>query len=737
MVSGNNYKRGNFNYSAKKAHPTTQRNMYPSAVLMKTDLKPLNTARPINTAHPKNTVYSARPMSHFSKSAQSTVKRPYQTRTTLTKNYFSQKVNNAKVKVYTARPKAVNTARPNLAVVNAIRENLANAVKASACWTLRNLMEDMLPLGEKPNEGKLLVKELLKLLADKSQVLLKVLRKNNMYSVDMKNILPKESLTCLFANATLDESIVQNRVISEFCEKKGIKKEFNVARTLQQNGVAERRILRRIRRMRVRMRMMRERESQGLDDEGQGLDDEGQGLEDEGQGLEDEGPGMEEEEEATPEGQQQAVLVVDTAMSEPLVLKYGETKCYALESTKEIAPYTYRPRQALVSPSSPVVPSPIASPVATLAATILVEEDQFLEVGAQLDLYRSILYDHTQRLDALPHTLFEGYNRDLRELQRYRFRSLEWEQERATVTFSAIWRPILDLERENQDLRSQLDEERHERLELIDRVARIEKRQEFRGDENPLSFPRGTSKNGLLDPLEGRSEVEMETGNDKFDEGIRYFDGFVDVEINVKRCRVLISPDNKILYACFSGDELDNVVEEEDGNDLLLRLIILQNKKYGDQTEVIFSINALHVFKYGYYKKSEDVGGIIPSLESSEELKEVLPDEAEEKVVAPSQFKECSGTEDIDGKRKVVIVKVLTLFSITMARIPICNTPILINIAAKANLGYNPKRYWEILLKEILGDTTQRDIGRYYPKRYWEILPKEILGDTTQRDIGR
>ncbi|GJV22138.1 hypothetical protein Tco_1371158 [Tanacetum coccineum] len=60
---------------------------------------------------------------------------------------------------------------------------------------------------------------------------------------------------------------------------------------------------------------------------------------------------------------------------------------------------------------------------------------------------------------------------------------------------------------------------------------------------------------------------------------------------------------------------------------------------------------------------------------------------------------------------------------------------------------YYPKRYWEILpkeilgdttqrdIEEILGDTTQRDIGRYYPKRYWEILPKEILGDTTQRDI--
>ncbi|GKB04723.1 hypothetical protein Tco_0832918 [Tanacetum coccineum] len=110
------------------------------------------------------------------------------------------------------RPKAVNTVRPNSAVVNAMRAN-----------------QDMLPLGEEPREGKLLVKELLKLmcdkknsvlftdtgcfvlspdfkLADESQVLLKVPRKNNMYSVDMKNIVPKESLTCLVAKATLDES---------------------------------------------------------------------------------------------------------------------------------------------------------------------------------------------------------------------------------------------------------------------------------------------------------------------------------------------------------------------------------------------------------------------------------------------------------------------------------------------------------------------------------------------------
>nr|GEU40152.1 hypothetical protein [Tanacetum cinerariifolium] len=45
-------------------------------------------------------------------------------------------------------------------------------------------------------------------LIDESQVLLKVPRSNNMYSVDMKNIVPKEILTCLVAKATLDESML-------------------------------------------------------------------------------------------------------------------------------------------------------------------------------------------------------------------------------------------------------------------------------------------------------------------------------------------------------------------------------------------------------------------------------------------------------------------------------------------------------------------------------------------------
>ncbi|GJX90111.1 hypothetical protein Tco_0343437, partial [Tanacetum coccineum] len=39
-----------------------------------------------------------------------------------------------------------------------------------------------------------------------------------------------------------------------------------------------------------------------------------------------------------------------------------------------------------------------------------------------------------------------------------------------------------------------------------------------------------------------------------------------------------------------------------------------------------------------------------------------------------------------------------------------------------------PKTYWELLPKEILGATIQRDTESYYPKRYWELLPKERLG---------
>ncbi|GJS21242.1 ribonuclease H-like domain-containing protein [Tanacetum coccineum] len=271
VAFGSNYTRVNYNYSAQKAHPSAQRNMVPRAVLMKNGIRTLNTARLVNIAHPKTIVYSARPMSCFSKSAQSTVKRLFYTRTSLTKKDLSQKVNTAKGNFYTARPKAVNTATPNTAVVNAVRENQGHPQQEdqgyvdSGCSrhmtgkmsylsdfkefdggyvTFRGgakggriTVKGPLKTGKLDFEDVYFVKELqFNLfsvsqmcdkknsvlftntgcfvlspnfnLTDESQVLLKVPRKNNMYSVDIKNIVPKESLTCLVAKATLDESML-------------------------------------------------------------------------------------------------------------------------------------------------------------------------------------------------------------------------------------------------------------------------------------------------------------------------------------------------------------------------------------------------------------------------------------------------------------------------------------------------------------------------------------------------
>nr|GEX55985.1 hypothetical protein [Tanacetum cinerariifolium] len=189
---------------------------------------------------------------------------------------------------------------------------------------------------------------------------------------------------------------------------------------------------------------------------------------------EDEGPNSEGE-EAAPKGQQrQASMVEVTTADRPLGLGYCVARCRALEIAEEIVPSTFEIGQSSmsmpdrhvtdetltpripahttwidpedgivyldikidplsrapvqtpaspewssgslpVSPASLTVPSPVASPVTTPTATIAVDEDEFLEVGAQLELHGSILHDHAQRLNALPPILLEGHGRDMTE----------------------------------------------------------------------------------------------------------------------------------------------------------------------------------------------------------------------------------------------------------------------------------------------------------------------------------
>ncbi|GJY85737.1 putative ribonuclease H-like domain-containing protein [Tanacetum coccineum] len=73
-------------------------------------------------------------------------------------------------------------------------------------------------------------------LPDESQILLKIPRQDNMYSFDMKNIVPKDGLTCLVAKATSEESMQWHRRLGHI-NFKNINK---LVKENLQNGVAER-----------------------------------------------------------------------------------------------------------------------------------------------------------------------------------------------------------------------------------------------------------------------------------------------------------------------------------------------------------------------------------------------------------------------------------------------------------------------------------------------------------------
>ncbi|GJX88129.1 retrovirus-related pol polyprotein from transposon TNT 1-94 [Tanacetum coccineum] len=79
----------------------------------------------------------------------------------------------------------------------------------------------------------------------RSQVVLRAPRKDDVYILDLKNIVPSRGLeNQLNHNVKIircdNGTEFKNHAMNEFCAKKGIKREFSVARTPQKNGVAER-----------------------------------------------------------------------------------------------------------------------------------------------------------------------------------------------------------------------------------------------------------------------------------------------------------------------------------------------------------------------------------------------------------------------------------------------------------------------------------------------------------------
>ncbi|GJR87333.1 hypothetical protein Tco_0211344 [Tanacetum coccineum] len=101
----------------------------------------------------------------------------------------------------------------------------------------------------------------------------------------------------------------------------------------------------------------------------------------------------------------EVVPIKDTAADEPLGLGYGATRRHALELAEGHVPGTFKVGQSSSIPDCTITRSFTSDHP---PATIVVDEEEFLEVGAQLELHGSILHGHTQRLDALPPTIFEG-----------------------------------------------------------------------------------------------------------------------------------------------------------------------------------------------------------------------------------------------------------------------------------------------------------------------------------------
>ncbi|GJV75680.1 ribonuclease H-like domain-containing protein [Tanacetum coccineum] len=260
-------------------HPHLNRRFVQQAVLTKsgkinTAGASVNTvARPVNTAGSKPTVNHPRPISNAYKKGYSQVIRPFNKYLANKNSIFNKKVNTVRVKDTTARDRAVvnenkgkwaNTGNPQQKEYKekgVIDSGCSRHMTGNKCYLTEYEDYDGGFVSFRDGKGRIFGKGKIKIgtldfdnLLDESQVLLRVPRKDNIYSVDLKSVVPTRGLTCLFAKATIDESNIWHKRLGHinyktmnklvrgnlFCEMKGIKREFSVARTPQQNGVAER-----------------------------------------------------------------------------------------------------------------------------------------------------------------------------------------------------------------------------------------------------------------------------------------------------------------------------------------------------------------------------------------------------------------------------------------------------------------------------------------------------------------
>ncbi|GJX54358.1 putative ribonuclease H-like domain-containing protein [Tanacetum coccineum] len=206
------------NHQNKLTHPHPRRNFVPSAVITNSGKVPVNTA--------KQSFSRVAVSNSTARDVNIVASRPT----------VNGKVNTAKVNnVTTAGPKAV---------VSAAEGNGENDVKSSTCWIWRptrnvidHISKDSGSYTPKrfdyvDPQGRINRFSWVFFLATKDET--PEILKNFITGIENQIDHKVKAIKC--DNGTE----FKNRIMNEFCEMKGIRREFSVARTPQQNGVAER-----------------------------------------------------------------------------------------------------------------------------------------------------------------------------------------------------------------------------------------------------------------------------------------------------------------------------------------------------------------------------------------------------------------------------------------------------------------------------------------------------------------
>nr|GEV90904.1 hypothetical protein [Tanacetum cinerariifolium] len=228
----NHAMRVNHQNSVRMTHPHSNKNVVPTSVLTRSRLVSLNAARPVPTAIPQSTMKSPWP----TVIPQSTVKSPWPIKNVVNKGNKGNVEKTSANLVWKPKCKVLDHVSRLTSASITLKEfdytdALGRSKNISFLTNSKEINEGYVTFGGNPKGGKISGKDtecaVLSSdykLPDENHVLLRVTRENNMYNVDLQNVVASEDLTCLFAKATLDE----------------IKREFSVARTPQQNEVAKR-----------------------------------------------------------------------------------------------------------------------------------------------------------------------------------------------------------------------------------------------------------------------------------------------------------------------------------------------------------------------------------------------------------------------------------------------------------------------------------------------------------------